>query len=107
MCRSADSTSLLIRELYIGMEIAATRNVTDCEVRAACWNSSLCCTAGRDLPRNVRKTAGERAMYRTERERPEEAQSERLSPSAAKPDGAHVRIHFSWECTHSRSWVPD
>lgn len=40
------------------MEMTIARNVTKCEMRAACWNSPLPCTAGQDLPRNARKTAG-------------------------------------------------
>lgn len=49
------------------MEIAKARNMTDSGMRAACWNSSLCCIAGRDLPRNAGKTVGEGYVMNRER----------------------------------------
>lgn len=49
------------------MEIANARNMTDSGMRAACWNSSLCCIAGRDLPRNAGKTVGEGYVMNRER----------------------------------------
>lgn len=54
------------------MESTTAGNVMDQEVREARWNSHLRCAAGRDLPRNAGKAAGE--ADKMSREMPEKVQ---------------------------------